>query len=109
PLRAIVNEDLAEGRLIAGLEGGFAAALGFEPAERELDVLAGAQVVGGEVAAGAEVGAQLATADEDAIRALRLRIGDLEFGKDRMVAEVLELERLLAAELASQLDLPLFE
>ena len=48
-----------------------AAALAFQAGERELDVLAGAQRVGGEIRTGAVVVARLHAADVDAIGALR--------------------------------------
>src|SRR5262245_44531029 len=97
------------GWLVAAFEGRLAAALAFEPAQREFDVLAGPEGVGGEIAAGAKVVAQVLAADQDLVGALALGIADLELGEDLVLAEVLEAELLVAAELPAQLDLPVFE
>src|SRR5207237_1307627 len=77
--------------------------------EGELDVLAGAERVRGEVGAGAVVVAQAGAADVDAVGTLALRVGHLELGEDAVFAEVLQGEVLLAAELAAQLDLPVLQ
>ena len=77
--------------------------------ERELDVLAGAERVGGEVRAGAGIVAEGQAANGDAIGIPALRIGDLELGKSGMIAEIAQAKLLLAAELPAQLGLPLFE
>src|SRR5207253_2269288 len=96
-------------RLEAGPQLRGAAALALQGGEGELDVLAGAQRVRGEVRAGAVVVPQAGAADVDAVGALALRVDDLEFGEDAVVAEVLEGEVLFPAELAAQLDLPVFQ
>lgn len=77
-----------------------------EARQHELDVLAGTQVIRGEIRAGAEVVARLRTTDGDAIGAAARRVRDEELGEHRLVAEILDLEFLLATELPSQLPLP---
>jgi hypothetical protein len=106
---AVLEEDLAVGRLEAGPELGAGAALALEGGEGELDVLAGAEGVGGEVGAGAEVVADAGAAHLDAVGVLALRVGDLEGGEERVFADVLEAEVLLEAELPAQLDLPVLQ
>src|SRR5205807_422985 len=105
----VLEEDLAVGRLVAGLQLGPAAALALQFGEGELDVLAGAEGVGGEVGAGAVVVARPGAADLDAVAAPRLWVGDLELGEEAVAAEVLQAEVLLAPELAAQLPLPLLQ
>src|SRR5947199_393309 len=53
--------------------------------------------------------AQVSAADVDAVGALALRVGDREFGEDRLIPEVFQEVVLFAAELSPQLDLPGFE
>src|SRR5262249_55736520 len=48
-------------------------------------------------------------ADEDAVGTLAQRVGHLELGEDAFLAQVLQREVLLAAELAAQLDLPVLQ
>ena len=87
-----------------------APALPLEPGQRELDVLAGAQRVDGEIGAGAEVLAQALRRGSPRDRSASVcGIGDLELREDRLVAEVLQAELLLAAELPPQGDLPVFQ
>src|SRR5262249_61875390 len=82
------------------------AALALQPGQRELDVLAGAQRVGGEVGAGAGVVAGVRPAHLDAVGVAAGRVGDRELRKDRLLAEVFQAELLLTAELPPQFDLP---
>jgi len=95
--------------MVAGFEGAGAALDVAQAGERELDVLAGAQRVGHKVRAGAEIIAQTIAADSHAVGAPALRIGDSEVGKDRLAAEIDELELLLPPELPAQRGLPGFE
>jgi len=62
-LRAIVEEDLAVRRLIAGFEGFSAAFPALQLRQGELDVLAGAERIGGEVGTGAVIAARLQAAN----------------------------------------------
>ena len=73
------------------------------------DVLARAERVSGEVGTGASVVAGRGPTDGDAIRPPRRRIGDEKIGEDELIADVLERELLLAAELPPELRLPLFQ
>jgi hypothetical protein len=70
-----------------------------EPCERELDVLAGPELVDREVRAGAEVVARLRATDGDAVGLATRRVGDPELGDDRVRADVLQAKALRAAEL----------
>jgi hypothetical protein len=72
-------------------------------------VFAGAERVGGEIGARAEIIAQVRPANGDPVAILILRIGDFKFGKDGMLAEVLESKALIPAELPAQLNLPVLE
>src|SRR5262249_20968108 len=109
PASAVLELNLAVGRLEAGAQGGGPAALALQGGEGELDVLAGAERVGGEVGAGAEVVADARAAHLHAIGVLALGVGDLEEGEDGVIANVLEEEALRTAELPAQLDLPVFQ
>ena len=102
----IVEPDLAVLGLETARQRGLAAALLGQAGERELDVLAGAQVVGREVGAAAEVAAQRAAADGHAVARAALRVVHAEVGEHRFVPQVLQLEGLFAAELAAQGGLP---
>ncbi len=81
----------------------------FQVCEDAFDVLACAKRVGGEVAAGAGVFAQAVAADDDGVRALALRVADEEFGKDRIAADIFDVEVLGATVFAAQGDLPIFQ
>ena len=106
---AIVEINLAVRRLKPGLQITSGGAFAFQFGQCELDVLAGAERVGGKVGAGAIIVARLRAANEDAVTALTLRVGHLEFGEDRMLADVLDKKVLLTAKLPAQLGLPLFQ
>jgi hypothetical protein len=75
----------------------------------ELDVLARAERIGGEVRAAAVVVARPRSTDRHAIGTAASRIRDLEFGEDGLGSVVLEREGLLAPELPPELPLPRFE
>src|SRR5262249_59006106 len=75
-----------------------------EPCERELDVLAGSELVGREVRAGAEVVARVPATDCDAVGLATRRVGDSELGDDRVRADSLQAKALRAAELPAQRD-----
>src|SRR5262249_25582801 len=109
PAGPVVQGDLAVRRLEAGAQLRGAAALPLQGGQGELDVLAGGGGGGGGGGAGAMVVARRLAAGVDTGGALRLRVADLELGDDALVAEVPELELLLTAELAPQLDLPVLE
>src|SRR5574337_1069151 len=98
----VAQVQLRERRLVAMREGRLGAAPLLEFREHELDVLAGAQLVGGVVRAGAIIVAGQFAANRYAIAALRLRVADAELGKERLRAEILQPESLLAAKLAAQ-------
>jgi hypothetical protein len=105
-LAVIAQIELGEGRLVAARERPFGAALSLQPAERELYVLAGAELARRVVGARAEIAAGARAADRHAVARLRRRIADPELGEERVAAQVLEREGLLAAELTTQLTLP---
>ena len=107
--RAVLNVDFAVVRTEAGLERRLAAAPLSQPAEHELDVLAGSERAGGEVGAGAKIVAQLGPANGDAIRVLAFGIGDFELGEDRLAADVPPGKLLIAAKLPPQFPLPRFQ
>ena len=77
-----------------------------ECCQRELDVLAGAQLVGGVIGTGAVVIARIQPAYRHAVGAARFRVAHLEFGEKRFGTQVLQRELLLAPELAAQRALP---
>jgi hypothetical protein len=106
PRAGIVEPDLAVFGFEAARQRSLGAAPLGQPGERELDVLAGAQVVGCEVRAAAEVAAQRTAADGHAVLRAALRVVHAELGEHWLVAQVLQLESLLAAELAAQCGLP---
>ena len=106
PRAGVVEPDLAVFGLEAARQRGLAATPLGQLGQRELDVLAGAQVVGREVGAAAEVAAQRVAADGHAVVRAALRVVHAEVGEHRLVAQVLQLESLLAAELAAQRGLP---
>ncbi len=106
PRAGVVEPDLAVFGLEAARQCGLAAAPLGQLGQRELDVLAGAQVVGRKVGAAAEVAAQRVAADGHAVVRGALWVVHAEVGEHRLVAQVLQLESLLAAELAAQCGLP---
>jgi hypothetical protein len=93
--------DFAVRRLKSGAQSRDAAALAFQNGQGELDVLAGAERVGGEIRTRAVVVSRLHAANVDAIGIPRLRIKHIEDGKNRMFAGVFEAKVLLAAELTA--------
>ena len=103
----VAQEQLGEGGPVALPERGLRAAPAFQPGEGELDVLAGAELGGGEVRAGAVVPAGLPAADRHAIAGSGDGVAHPELGEDGLAPEILEAERLLAAELPAQAALPL--
>jgi hypothetical protein len=102
----VVKPDFAVRRHEPTCQRGLAAALALQPGERELDVLAGAQVIGGEIRTGAEILSQCAAADRHAIARAAVGVMHPEVGEHRFAAEILEVETLLAAKLAAQRALP---
>jgi hypothetical protein len=102
----VVQPYLAVRGLESACERLLAAAPLLEPPERELDVLAGAEVIRREVRAGAEVLPRRAAADGHPIARAALGIVDAKIGEDRIASEILEAELLLAPELAAQRGLP---
>src|SRR5450631_4466869 len=99
-LAAVLQVNLAVRRVKPMRQRLLSAALCFQRAEYELDVLAGAEVVGGEIGAGTEVLPRLRPADRHPVAASALWIGHLKLGKHRPPANVLQLERLRTTELA---------
>ncbi len=95
-LGTVLEEQLALLGLVAIAKDLPRAAGAIEPAEDELDVLAGAEGVGGKVGAGAEILGGGVAADDDAIGAFGFGIGDIKVGKDGVVAGVVQNECLLA-------------
>ena len=84
----------------------FAAALALEPAEYELDMFAGAQIVGGKVRAGTEILPRLRATNGHAVVSAALGVRDAKLRKNFLMAEIFELECLRPAELAPQPRLP---
>src|SRR5579885_1318757 len=103
PLAAVAQIDLAVAGPRASAQRPHSSRTTLESRQNEFDVLAGTEIIGGEVRASAEVVSGLPTANGDAIPATALGVGDAVFREDRLVAEILDLESLLAAELPSQL------
>ena len=106
---AVLQVNFAEFRLEAGFQGRGSAPLAFQHGQGELDVFAGPQGVGDEVGTGAGIVAGMEAANVDAVSPLALGIGDVEFREDGMFADVDQAEVLFAAELPSQLALPVFQ
>ncbi len=102
----VAQIQLGKCRPIAARERRLGTALLLQLREDEFDVLASPQLIGRVVRTSAEVVARLPAANGHAIAALRLRIADAEFGKERLGAEILQAEVLFAAELATQCALP---
>ena len=108
-LRAVLKHDFTVRRLEAALQHRPRAPAALEPAQHELDVLAGAQGVRTEVGTGAVVVAQRRATDRHAVHAAALRIGDLEVREDRFGSDVRQAKQLLAPVLTAQGDLPFLE
>src|SRR5579883_1198292 len=106
PLAAVAQIDLAVAGPRASAQRPHSSRTTLESRQNEFDVLAGTEIIGGEVRAAAEVVAGLPTANGDAIPATALGVGDAVFREHRLLAEILDLELLLAAELPAQLPLP---
>jgi hypothetical protein len=106
PLGAVVQDDLAVAGPEASAQDRPRLAAALEPAEDELDVLAGAEQVRREVWTTAVVVAGGRAADRAAIGAAGLGIGDQVVGEDRLRTGVPETEPLFAAELPPQFPLP---
>ena len=87
---------------LSGGESGLRPTLLLEPGEDELDVLAGAEVVGGVVRARAVIVAGIQAAYRHAVAGLRLRVADAKLRKERLVAPIRQPERLVAPELTAQ-------
>ena len=68
---------------------GLLTAFALQHSQRELNVLARAERVGGEIRARAIVVAGQHAADVDAVGVLRLGVGDVEGGEDGMIADIL--------------------
>ena len=114
-LSGVVQEDFTVGRQATTRQRRHVAMPRGQLGQREFDVLAGTQVVGGEVWAGAQVVAAGRAADGHAIVPAAVGVADAEFGKHRRLflapfcmPQVLQLEALLAPELAAQRALPYF-
>ena len=107
-LRALVQPQCTVRGLPAALQGGLGPAPLQQLAEHELDVLAGAQLVGGVVGTGAGAAARLGAADGHAVAAVGGRVDHLEVTEHRVAAQVGPLEILRPAELAAQGPLPVF-
>ena len=100
-MAAVVQDDLAVRRRVAARECRLAAAPGSKPGERELDVLPGAEIIGCEVQAGAQVVTRRAAANGDAIAPAAVGVDDAKLRKHRClfcIHQVLQLEALLAAD-----------
>ncbi|MEA2465630.1 MAG: hypothetical protein QOJ98_3377 [Acidobacteriota bacterium] len=108
-LRAVLDADAAVWRLIAREKRAFRSAPRQERRQRELDVLARAEVVGPEIGAGTVVPARLGAANGHPMHAAASRIRHPVIREDRMLADVLDAKRLLAGELFPQPPLPLLE
>ena len=80
-----------------------------ELTENRLDVLAGPQAVYSKIRTAAEVETDFPASDGYPVRPLRISIGDIEIGIDRMFPLVLDLKVLGDRGLSSQLDLPFVE
>ena len=102
----VVEPNLAVFRCMAGGQRRLATAAPGQAGEREFDVLAGAQVVGGVVQASAAVVTCCAAPDDHAVARAAGRVVDPEFREHWRDAQVVEPEVLLAAELLAQRSLP---
>ena len=76
-LAAVMEEKFAIGRLEVLFERAFAMAA-TELGEREFEVLARSQRIGGEIAAGTEIVAEAGAANDEMIRRLARRVDDLK-------------------------------
>lgn len=101
PLRAIVQKHFAVGRLKPGLQRGLTASAPCQRCQRELDMLASPERIGGEVRTRTKVSAQIAAANSHTVAVLALRICDTKFGEHRLSTEVLNMKTLFDSELAS--------
>jgi hypothetical protein len=105
--RAVVAQvDLGKRRTPPPGESGLRPTLLLQPGEDELDVLAGAEFVGGVVRARAVVVAGIEAAYRHAVAGLRLRVANAKLREERLTAAVFQHERLFAPELTPQRALP---
>ncbi len=102
----VVQSDLAVRWRMATRQRRLAAAARLQPRQREFDVLAGTQVVGGVVPAGALVVPGRQTADGDEVMRAAVGVVDAERGEHRLRAKVAQGKGLFAPELAAQGGLP---
>lgn len=102
----VAQVQFGERRLVAARECRLDAAFLLQLRENEFDVLAGAQLVGGVIGAGAIVVTRQFAAYRYTIGTLRLRVADAELRKEGFRADIFQLERLLATELTAQCALP---
>jgi hypothetical protein len=105
-LARVVEPDLAVRRLESACQCRLAATPGFQSGEREFDVLARAQMIGCKIRTGAEVLPGRAAADRHAVPGAAHGVVHAEVGEHRVTAEFLQVEWLLAPELAAQRGLP---
>ena len=106
PLSPITDINLRVGRTESGRQLAPRLAVTFQLSQCELDVLAGAQRVDGEIGARAVIVAQARAADRHPVGPPCLGVSYLEFGEDCLAADVLDLELLFPAVLPPQIHLP---
>src|SRR5262249_483577 len=107
PGSVVAQIDRRIGRPPAAREGRLGTAFLLQGGKGELDVLAGAEVVGRVVRAGTKILPGQYAPYCYAIARLRLRVDDAEVGKERVGADILQRERLFSPELATQDALPI--
>ncbi|MHB8428776.1 MAG: hypothetical protein ACYDGU_13720 [Acidiferrobacterales bacterium] len=106
PDALLAQIELGKGWLIAMRKRRLGAALLLQPGECEFNVLAGSQLVGRVIWAGAEVVVRLQSADSHAVVGLRLRIADQKVREEGLRAKIFQVKGLLPSELAAQSTLP---
>jgi hypothetical protein len=106
PCAQVVEPDLAVRRRETAGQRRLATAARLQPRQRELDVLAGTQVVGGVVPAGALIAARLEATGRDEVVRAAVGVVDAEDREHRLGAKIAQGKGLLAPELAAQGGLP---
>jgi hypothetical protein len=101
PRTAVPQIDFAVPGPKTALQCLFATALALEACQNELDVLAGAEIVRSEVRTRTEIVTEFGAANGDAVAGTAAGVGDTEFGRSIVLAEILEFEFLRPAELPS--------
>ena len=109
PLQAVTQPNLGPRRGIPFPQTFFRSSLLRQFCQDEFDMLAGAQVVDVEIGTGAVIHPRRLAADRDSVCLARFRIGQGEFGKERVGADIFQDEGLLFAKLLPQGALPVLQ